>query len=59
MKVKNISPFVFFDSNDVYSNCNSDDKIIRGNAFTRDAFRSYIIFIWFANAAQEWQQESF
>ncbi len=59
MEVRNISPFVFFDSNDVYSNCKSDNIGIRGHAYSRDAFRFYIILTWYANAGHEWQQEYF
>lgn len=59
MKVRNISPFVFFDSNGVYSNCKSDNIGIRGHASSRDVFRSYIISIWYANEGHEWQQEYF
>lgn len=59
MKVKNISPFVFFDSNGVYNNYKSYDIGIRGHAYSRDAFRFYIILTWYANAGHEWQQEYF
>lgn len=59
MKVRNISPFLFFDSNGVYNNCKSYDIGIRGHASSRDAFRFYIILIWYANEGHEWQQEYF
>lgn len=59
MKVKNISPFVFFDSNGVYNNYKSYYIGIRGHAYSRDAFRFYIILTWYANAGHEWQQEYF
>lgn len=59
MKVRNISPFLIFDSNGVYNNCKSYDIGIRGHASSRDAFRFYIILIWYANEGHEWQQEYF